>query len=446
TAVSATIITIVTCFHDSFFSFAALQYRRPIVTIKYEIQITANGTEKEMDLPESHLQEVLKLQTNLLSSITYQALVRGSKDPGFVEPVQTFDYGHGTSTRRGDNPPEIYSCDNNCKLPDETSIMFSNRRIGQTKITEVVLSLRILGNSLPILRKCQLSCMTALRHDTNPLSNFQSPIQKNNNHGELPPPPDAPPPPSFTSPVPSVESTVRAVLVEDLLCPPGRTTRPARLVILLRGPPGSGKTFVAKLIKDKEVDMGGSAPRILALDDYFMIEVEKEEKDPETGRKVITKVMEYEYEAAMEKHYRNSLLKAFRKTVNDGYFPFIIVDCVNHQVKHFEEMWSYAKQKGFQVYVCEMDMDVGICTKRNIHNRTEEDIADIIKNWEDTPRHYLRVDVRSLLQSVAITEVEMEDTVPEEDKDVEMKIDDGKGEDSQDGDEVEYNLLNFKAP
>jgi hypothetical protein len=59
--------------------------------------------------------------------------------------------------------------------------------------------------------------------------------------------------------------------------------------------------------------------------------------------------MEYEYEAAMEKHYRSSLLKAFRKTVNDGYFPFIIVDCVNHQVKHFEEMWSYAKQKGFQV-------------------------------------------------------------------------------------------------
>jgi hypothetical protein len=50
-------------------------------------------------------------------------------------------------------------------------------------------------------------------------------------------------------------------------------------------------------------------------------------------------------------------------------------------------------------------MDVGMCTKRNIHNRTEEDIADIVKNWEETPRHHLRVDVRSLLQSVAITEV-----------------------------------------
>ncbi|KAJ9584990.1 hypothetical protein L9F63_020672, partial [Diploptera punctata] len=32
-----------------------------------------------------------------------------------------------------------------------------------TKITEVVLSLRILGNSLPILRKRQLSCMTGCR-------------------------------------------------------------------------------------------------------------------------------------------------------------------------------------------------------------------------------------------------------------------------------------------
>ena len=37
--------------------------------------------------------------------------------------------------------------------------------------------------------------------------------------------------------------------------------------------------------------MGGSAPRILALDDYFMVETEKEDKDPETGRKVINKVI-----------------------------------------------------------------------------------------------------------------------------------------------------------
>ncbi|KAJ9575667.1 hypothetical protein L9F63_007426, partial [Diploptera punctata] len=55
----------------------------------------------------------------------------------------------------------IYSCDNNCKLPDEGTD--GNRyfdHVFDTKITEVILSLRILGNSLPILRKRQLSCMT----------------------------------------------------------------------------------------------------------------------------------------------------------------------------------------------------------------------------------------------------------------------------------------------
>lgn len=42
-------------------------------------------------------------------------------------------------------------------------------------------------------------------------------------------------------------------LIEDLLCPPGRFKRPTRLVIILRGPPGSGKSFLTKVIKDKEV-------------------------------------------------------------------------------------------------------------------------------------------------------------------------------------------------
>lgn len=37
------------------------------------------------------------------------------------------------------------------------------------------------------------------------------------------------------------------------------------------------------------MDCGGTPPRVLVLDDYFMTEVEKVEKDPDTGRKVKTK-------------------------------------------------------------------------------------------------------------------------------------------------------------
>lgn len=37
--------------------------------------------------------------------------------------------------------------------------------------------------------------------------------------------------------------------VEDILCLPGRTTRPQQIVVIVRGLPGSGKTYVSKLLK-----------------------------------------------------------------------------------------------------------------------------------------------------------------------------------------------------
>lgn len=80
-----------------------------------------------------------------------------------------------------------------------------------------------------------------------------------------------------------------------------------------------------------------------------MVEQEKEVIEAETGRKTLVKEMVYEYEECMDLAYRQSLERAFKKTITDGYFPFIILDCVNDKVKYFAEMWSFAKQKGFQV-------------------------------------------------------------------------------------------------
>jgi len=48
------------------------------------------------------------------------------------------------------------------------------------------------------------------------------------------------------SPSPRRRGIVR---VEEILNMPGRKTRPAQMVIFMRGLPGSGKTHVAKLIK-----------------------------------------------------------------------------------------------------------------------------------------------------------------------------------------------------
>lgn len=68
----------------------------------------------------------------------------------------------------------------------------------------------------------------------------------------------------------------------------------------------------------------------------------------------LNQVMEYEYEADMEETYRTSMFKTFKKTLDDGFFPFIILDAINDRVRHFEQFWSAAKTKGFEVNVLKL--------------------------------------------------------------------------------------------
>ena len=121
------------------------------------------------------------------------------------------------------------------------------------------------------------------------------------------------------------------VMIDSILTGEGRRSRPPKMVIILRGLPGAGKSHLAKLIKDREMEAGGEKMRTMCLDDYFDVD----------GI--------YEYEPEMEESYRASFLKSFKKTVDGNLFSIILVDAVHNKVSQFREFWSYAKQNGFEV-------------------------------------------------------------------------------------------------
>ncbi|KAA6429066.1 MAG: hypothetical protein FRX49_01176 [Trebouxia sp. A1-2] len=201
---------------------------------------------------------------------------------------------------------------------------------------------------------------------------------------------------------------------------PGRASRPKRVAIVLRGLPGSGKSYTAKKLKDFEVQQGGDAPRIHAIDDYFVVEVEKEIEEEASGkksRKRTVRQMEYCYEADLEGTYKASLMQAFERTVKEARFGMVLVDAPNVSADDLKGYWSAGQRGGYEVYMVEVTgATVEECHKRNIHNRSLADIQQAAAQWQQTPAVYPLLDLGPLLglnkkksKQGGIAEVEMED-------------------------------------
>lgn len=68
-----------------------------------------------------------------------------------------------------------------------------------------------------------------------------------------------------------------------------------------------------------------------------------------TALKVLSRKLSYEYVANMEENYMQYLIKSFKKTITDGLFNLVIVDCSNCQLRHYTDMYNFARTYTFTV-------------------------------------------------------------------------------------------------
>ena len=77
-------------------------------------------------------------------------------------------------------------------------------------------------------------------------------------------------------------------------------------------------------VQEKEVGNGGAAPRVMSIDDYFMVENDKMEKDPDTGRIVKKTVRVSLYIGCVSFYVTKELLDAKFQIVRSRQFNMLL--------------------------------------------------------------------------------------------------------------------------
>jgi len=211
-------------------------------------------------------------------------------------------------------------------------------------------------------------------------------------------------PPAYTHARPmraTAPSPAQKVDAKQLFLPPGRKHRKEPLVIVLRGLPGSGKSHIAKLIQSVEKEHSNSTPRILCFDDYFLVEQETFEIDPESGRKKKTVKMKWSYDPESEEAYMKSYMRNFIKTLDKKLHKMVIVDSLNLRMEDVNNFFMESIQRNWHVFVAECVEDLNVCVKRNVHDWKESQLHAMKRNWEPTPNHIPQLDFESFLKWVS---------------------------------------------
>ncbi|KAK8792876.1 hypothetical protein WA158_005040 [Blastocystis sp. Blastoise] len=191
----------------------------------------------------------------------------------------------------------------------------------------------------------------------------------------------------------------------NLFHPPGRYSRPKYICIILRGIPGSGKSYVAQRLKEVEDYYASqnniSIPtiKILSMDTII------EEISGEKRKRSETWDMDYELKN------RDNMVE-FVSRVCGRKIPVVIIDNMNLKASDYTIYSQIAVSKGYTVYLLEMKTDLKKCTTQNIHGYSAPSLCKLVTLLEKSDPSYPLLDYSTILQFPAKSESPVSSSLP----------------------------------
>lgn len=130
---------------------------------------------------------------------------------------------------------------------------------------------------------------------------------------------------------------------------------------ILRGLPGSGKSYWAKEVKDA---------KIVSADAYFMVD----------GK--------YQFDLSKLREAHNWCLLKFMEHITNHRPETIIVDNTNIRIFEFSPYYRIAEVFGFEVKIVQIQRDLEKCILNNIHSVPKETIELMAKSFEPVPHFW----------------------------------------------------------
>lgn len=180
------------------------------------------------------------------------------------------------------------------------------------------------------------------------------------------------------------------------------------IFVVLRGAPGSGKTYLASLIAKRLISKGKKESfDVVSFDDQFCRVVKINSKE----------YLKCEYKSDEYDVYMKNTVKNFEKIVKTKKRNFIVIDADNCDLKYYNEFYRVGLENGFIGYTIELNQDEDICLLCNDHKISEDEIRMKINQIHENPislNHNL-LDPESLYSTTSTSDDLFESLSDEED-------------------------------